>query len=44
MGARPVAWGVTNGRWLGRLFIRIIAMGFDDTLAPGGERRHSKPI
>jgi oxygen-independent coproporphyrinogen-3 oxidase len=28
----------------GRLFIRNIAMCFDNTLAPGGERRHSKTI
>jgi oxygen-independent coproporphyrinogen-3 oxidase len=28
----------------GRLFIRNIAMHFDNTLAPAGERRHSKTI
>ena len=28
----------------GRLFIRNIAMGFDNTLAPAGERKHSKTI
>ena len=28
----------------GRLFIRNIAMCFDTTLAPAGERRHSKTI
>jgi coproporphyrinogen III oxidase-like Fe-S oxidoreductase len=28
----------------GRLFIRNIAMCFDNTLAPVGERRHSKTI
>ena len=28
----------------GRLFIRNIAMCFDNTLAPTGERRHSKTI
>jgi oxygen-independent coproporphyrinogen-3 oxidase len=28
----------------GRLFIRNIAMCFDNTLAPAGERRHSKTI
>jgi oxygen-independent coproporphyrinogen-3 oxidase len=32
---------VTNS---GRLFIRNIAMCFDDTLAPANERRHSKTI
>jgi oxygen-independent coproporphyrinogen-3 oxidase len=32
---------VTDG---GRLFIRNIAMCFDNTLAPAGERRHSKTI
>ncbi|HWY32219.1 MAG TPA: oxygen-independent coproporphyrinogen III oxidase [Candidatus Acidoferrum sp.] len=32
---------VTNA---GRLFIRNIAMTFDNTLAPQGERRHSKTI
>ena len=32
---------VTN---TGRLFIRNIAMCFDNTLAPAGERRHSKTI
>jgi oxygen-independent coproporphyrinogen-3 oxidase len=28
----------------GRLFIRNIAMCFDSTLAPAGERRHSRTI
>jgi oxygen-independent coproporphyrinogen-3 oxidase len=28
----------------GRLFIRNIAMCFDNTLAPAAERRHSKTI
>ena len=28
----------------GRLFIRNIAMCFDNTLAPAGERKHSKTI
>jgi len=28
----------------GRLFIRNIAMCFDNTLAPVGERRHSRTI
>jgi len=28
----------------GRLFIRNIAMCFDNNLAPAGERRHSKTI
>ncbi len=28
----------------GRLFIRNIAMRFDNTLAPVGERRHSRTI
>ena len=28
----------------GRLFIRNIAMSFDNTLSPAGERRHSKTI
>jgi oxygen-independent coproporphyrinogen III oxidase len=28
----------------GRLFIRIIAMRFDNQLAPPGERRHSRTI
>ena len=28
----------------GRLFIRNIAMCFDNTLVPAGERRHSKTI
>jgi oxygen-independent coproporphyrinogen-3 oxidase len=32
---------ITNA---GRLFIRNIAMCFDNTLAPAGERRHSKTI
>jgi oxygen-independent coproporphyrinogen-3 oxidase len=29
---------------LGRLFIRNIAMSFDNTLAPAGERKHSRTI
>jgi oxygen-independent coproporphyrinogen-3 oxidase len=29
---------------MGRLFIRNIAMGFDNTLAPLGERKHSRTI
>jgi hypothetical protein len=28
----------------GRLFIRNVAMGFDNTLAPVGERKHSRTI
>ena len=28
----------------GRLFIRNIAMSFDNTLAPVGERKHSRTI
>jgi oxygen-independent coproporphyrinogen III oxidase len=28
----------------GRLFIRNITMSFDNTLAPAGERKHSKTI
>ena len=28
----------------GRMFIRNIAMCFDNTLAPAGERKHSKTI
>jgi hypothetical protein len=28
----------------GRLFIRNIAMCFDNTLAPPGERKHSRTI
>jgi hypothetical protein len=28
----------------GRLFIRNIAMCFDNTLAPAGERKHSRTI
>ena len=28
----------------GRLFIRNIAMSFDNTLAPAGERKHSRTI
>jgi oxygen-independent coproporphyrinogen-3 oxidase len=37
----PAGVEVTNE---GRLFIRNIAMCFDNTLAPAGERRHSKTI
>ena len=37
----PTGLEVTDG---GRLFIRNIAMCFDNTLAPAGERRHSKTI
>jgi oxygen-independent coproporphyrinogen-3 oxidase len=37
----PVSIEVTDA---GRLFIRNIAMCFDNTLAPTGERRHSKTI
>ncbi|MBU6409549.1 MAG: oxygen-independent coproporphyrinogen III oxidase [Verrucomicrobia bacterium] len=37
----PTGLEVTAG---GRLFIRNIAMCFDGTLAPGGERKHSKTI
>jgi oxygen-independent coproporphyrinogen-3 oxidase len=29
---------------VGRLFIRNIAMSFDNTLAPAGERKHSRTI
>jgi len=29
---------------VGRLFIRNVAMCFDNTLAPAGERKHSKTI
>jgi oxygen-independent coproporphyrinogen III oxidase len=38
---KPGGLEVTNA---GRLFIRNIAMCFDNTLAPAGERRHSKTI
>jgi oxygen-independent coproporphyrinogen-3 oxidase len=38
---RPGGLEVTDA---GRLFIRNIAMCFDNTLAPVGERRHSKTI
>jgi oxygen-independent coproporphyrinogen-3 oxidase len=38
---RPGGLEVTD---TGRLFIRNIAMCFDNTLAPAGERRHSKTI
>ncbi len=38
-GTRPSEMNDT-----GRLFIRNIAMSFDNTLAPAGERRHSKTI
>lgn len=37
----PTGLEVTDA---GRLFIRNIAMCFDNTLAPAGERRHSKTI
>jgi oxygen-independent coproporphyrinogen-3 oxidase len=37
----PGGFEVTDS---GRLFIRNIAMCFDNTLAPSGERRHSKTI
>ncbi len=37
----PEGMDVTDA---GRLFIRNIAMCFDNTLAPAGERRHSKTI
>jgi oxygen-independent coproporphyrinogen-3 oxidase len=37
----PAGFEVTDA---GRLFIRNIAMSFDNTLAPAGERRHSKTI
>jgi oxygen-independent coproporphyrinogen-3 oxidase len=37
----PLGLEVTDA---GRLFIRNIAMCFDNTLAPAGERRHSKTI
>jgi hypothetical protein len=39
----PAAWG-DERRWLGHHFVRNIAMCFDNTLAPVGERRHSKTI
>ncbi|HEX7652669.1 MAG TPA: oxygen-independent coproporphyrinogen III oxidase [Verrucomicrobiae bacterium] len=39
--ATPGGFEVTEA---GRLFIRNIAMCFDNTLAPAGERRHSKTI
>jgi oxygen-independent coproporphyrinogen-3 oxidase len=29
---------------IGRLFIRNIAMSFDNTLAPAGEKQHSKTV
>jgi len=38
---KPTGLEVTD---TGRLFIRNIAMCFDNTLAPAGERRHSKTI
>jgi oxygen-independent coproporphyrinogen III oxidase len=38
---KPGGLEVTDG---GRLFIRNIAMCFDNTLAPAGERRHSKTV
>ena len=37
----PAGFIVTDS---GRLFIRNIAMCFDNTLAPAGEKRHSKTI
>jgi oxygen-independent coproporphyrinogen-3 oxidase len=37
----PAGFNVTGS---GRLFIRNIAMCFDNTLAPAGERRHSRTI
>jgi len=37
----PAGFAVTD---TGRLFIRNIAMRFDNTLAPAGERRHSRTI
>ena len=37
----PTGLEVTDS---GRLFIRNIAMCFDNTLAPSGERKHSKTI
>ena len=37
----PGGLEVTN---IGRLFIRNIAMRFDNQLAPVGERRHSRTI
>ena len=37
----PAGFTVTD---TGRLFIRNIAMCFDETLAPAGERRHSRTI
>ena len=37
----PAGFTVTD---TGRLFIRNIAMCFDGTLAPAGERRHSRTI
>jgi oxygen-independent coproporphyrinogen III oxidase len=37
----PAGFEVTD---TGRLFIRNIAMCFDNTLAPVGERRHSRTI
>jgi oxygen-independent coproporphyrinogen-3 oxidase len=37
----PNGFDVTD---TGRLFIRNIAMCFDNTLAPAGERKHSKTI
>jgi oxygen-independent coproporphyrinogen-3 oxidase len=37
----PAGLAVTDA---GRLFIRNIAMAFDNTLAPAGERKHSKTI
>jgi hypothetical protein len=38
---RPGGLDVTDA---GRLFIRNIAMGFDNTLGAANERRHSKTI
>ena len=37
----PASLEVTDA---GRLFIRNIAMCFDNTLAPAGERKHSRTI
>ncbi|MEI6034965.1 MAG: oxygen-independent coproporphyrinogen III oxidase [Verrucomicrobiae bacterium] len=37
----PSGFNVTD---IGRLFIRNIAMCFDSTLAPAGERRHSRTV
>jgi len=37
----PTGLEVTD---IGRLFIRNIAMCFDNTLAPDGQRKHSKTV